>query len=211
MGLSLIVIPVHVHIVTNADMIVDGKLLDMWVDRDHICDVAAFVNAIWAPAGIQFDITSSYEFVLNDASRIAAISNSSRQDKDQTNRNMLSLVKTHVPRSINVYLFPFIGSTRQGVAPSPKKFPHPLTKNHSTIFMGVWSDKFSKEIKRVLLETPMPVQDGSISRTMAHEIGHVLGLNHPITSDLPRLMGGPIDGYHLTTDEIAIARVARVF
>lgn len=209
--MSTIVIPVHVHIITNADMVVNGQAIDMWVTRTTVEQAIPDINGIWAQAGIEFDITSSYEEVIPDKQKITAISKSSRKNKDETNWNMLTLVKSHVPGSINVYLFPFIGATRQGVAPNHKKFPHFLTDNESTVFMGVWSNKYSGVLKKVLTGLPMPVENGSLSRTMAHEIGHVLGLNHPRTSDVPRLMGGPISGYHLTTDEIRIARIPRQF
>ena len=50
---------------------------------------------------------------------------------------------------------------------------------------------------------------GSLARTVAHELGHNLGLNHPPKSEggtIGRLMGGKVHGYALTSEEIAKAR-----
>ena len=53
------------------------------------------------------------------------------------------------------------------------------------------------------------MKSGSLARTIAHEIGHNLGLLHPdksVVSPVGRLMGGANQGYALTAEEIAKAR-----
>ena len=66
---------------------------------------------------------------------------------------------------------------------------------------------------RTLLIEPEPMKVGSLARTIAHELGHNLGLSHPDRSEISpvgRLMGGAKQGYALTPEEIAKARaVAR--
>lgn len=106
------------------------------------------------------------------------------------------------PTAHNIYLLPFIGSTYQGYAR--------LGGNH--IVVGVWTDKFSKGTKppvKTLLMEPEPIKAGSLARTIAHELGHNLGLNHPPKKEggtTGRLMGGKVQGYTLTPEEITKAR-----
>lgn len=56
---------------------------------------------------------------------------------------------------------------------------------------------------------PEPIKAGSLARTIAHELGHNLGLNHPPKKEggtTGRLMGGKVQGYTLTPEEITKAR-----
>ena len=78
--------------------------------------------------------------------------------------------------------------------------------------VGVWTDKPSggrqPPVKALLVE-PEPMRVGSLARTIAHELGHNLGLAHPDKDEagaVGRLMGGGKQGYGLTAAEIAIAR-----
>jgi hypothetical protein len=105
------------------------------------------------------------------------------------------------PAAINVYFFPYVGETLQGVA----------ALGGNRVLLGVWTNKFSHgqdPPKKTLLTEPEPLNVGSLSRTLSHELGHSLTLTHPGKADLPkgRLMGGGKQGYLLTPEEIAKAR-----
>ena len=72
----------------------------------------------------------------------------------------------------HIYLFPFTGNTSQGNSMRP--FGH-----HTVV--GVWSNKYTKgkkPIKRKLTESLEEFTVGSLTQTIAHELGHVLGLGH---------------------------------
>ena len=78
--------------------------------------------------------------------------------------------------------------------------------------IGVWTDKPSHgknpPVKTLLIE-PEPMKVGSLARTIAHELGHNLGLAHPPKgepSPVGRLMGGGKQGYALMPAEITKAR-----
>ena len=106
------------------------------------------------------------------------------------------------PTAHNVYLLPYLGATYQGYAQLGGK----------QVVVGVWTDKPSggkqPPVKALLVE-PEPMRVGSLARTIAHELGHNLGLVHPDkaeAAEVGRLMGGGRQGYALTPAEIAAAR-----
>jgi hypothetical protein len=106
------------------------------------------------------------------------------------------------PTAHNVYLLPYIGATYQGYA----------QLGGTQVVVGAWTDKPSRGEKppvKTLLVEPEPMKFGSLARTIAHELGHNLGLSHPDKSEVSavgRLMGGAKQGYGLTPEEIAKAR-----
>lgn len=76
-------------------------------------------------------------------------------------------------------------------------------------FIGQWSDKTSESPEKFQLTETHPFKKGSLSRTVAHELGHILGLKHPdktAQTEFDRLMGGKRPCYKLTTQEIETAR-----
>jgi hypothetical protein len=75
------------------------------------------------------------------------------------------------------------------------------------ILLGEWTDKPSGgklPPQKCLLVEPEPFVKGSFGRTMAHELGHILGLHHPKEREVPQLMGG--GGYILTEEQKNTAR-----
>lgn len=107
----------------------------------------------------------------------------------------------HNPHAINIYFVPYLGEKSQGNA-KPK---------HKRILVGQWTDKATKARnlpERFQLIESLPFRKDSLSRTTAHELGHVLGLKHPdkkTQTTIGLLMGGKKTGYDLTQKEVEIA------
>lgn len=210
---ALLTLPIRFHITQGATMTVKGQKMEVWVQpADLTGPVVQEVNRIWKPANIQFTVErAQLEPLLqpaNFAELLHSVENSKRGDEDNPDSNrtgniakLLDPAQRH-PSAMNVYLLPYIGGTFQGYAK--------LGGNQAVI--GVWTDKFSHGEKppvKTLLIEPEPMKVGSLARTIAHELGHGLTLEHPaksIQSDIGRLMGGSRQGYGLTPEEIAKAR-----
>lgn len=210
---GVLTLPIRFHLVEDVKMELKGQAMDMWVEPADIENlIMPELNRIWKPAKIRFVIEScAREPLLSPPNRdelIRLVEQSKRGDEEdmQSGRTasigkLLDPAKRH-PTALNVYLLPFIGSTYQGYA---------MLGGRQTV-VGVWSDKASKgkkpPVKTLLVESE-PMKVGSLARTIAHELGHNLGLTHPpknLSHPTPRLMGGRIQGYELTAKEIKKAR-----
>ena len=210
---TTITLPIRFHISQGAKMTVKGQVMETWVQpADLTGPVLAEVNRIWKPAGIQFVVERAQAEALlrpaNFAELIQIVENSKRGEEEVAGSGrtaaigkLLDPAQRH-PSAMNVYLLPYIGATYQGYAN--------LGGNQAVI--GVWTDKASRAEKppvKALLVEPEPMKVGSLARTIAHELGHNLGLVHPDKAEVSkvgRLMGGGKQGYALTDEEIAKAR-----
>jgi hypothetical protein len=208
-----ITLPIRFHITQGAKMTVKGQAMETWVlPADLTGPVLAEVNRIWKPAGIQFAVERAQAEALlkpaNFAELIQVVENSKRGEEESAGSGrtvaiakLLDPAQRH-PSAMNVYLLPYIGATYQGYANLGGK----------QAVIGVWTDKASGASKppvKALLVEPEPMKVGSLARTIAHELGHNLGLVHPDKSEVSkvgRLMGGGKQGYALTEEEIAKAR-----
>ena len=207
-----LLIPVNVHIVQNMDMQKGDVTMTSWVKSAHIREVVIpEVNRIWGRANIRF--------VLNNVSKTKALSppnkdmlldyvvNAKRDMKGKSDPKRIKKLNRLIDYSaenkqeINVYLVPYIGEKSQGNAKRKAK----------RVLLGMWTDKYAKGSppRKVKLLEQKPFKHGSLARTFAHELGHILGLVHPNKRDQTikgRLMGGRRPGYILTKPEINIAR-----
>ncbi len=210
---DLLTLPIRFHLTQGATMTVKGQTMDVWVKPGDLQDVVlAEVNRIWKQANIQFVIERNREEALlsppNRDALLKSIEAAKRGDDESAESGrtgniakLLDPTQRH-PTAHNVYLLPFIGSTYQGYA----------KLGGLQAVVGVWTDKPSKGTKppiKTLLVEPEPMKIGSLARTIAHELGHNLGLNHPPkddTSSGARLMGGRTQGYSLIPEEVTKAR-----
>lgn len=209
---AILQVPLRFHIVTDLVMQKNGVTMDNPITpRDIERILLPVINATWAGARIQFTLerivqTPSLRPPQRDR-LIAAIVDAKRNDSGKSDpkriRQLNKLVddRQHHSDAINIYLVPYLGQASQGNArPAERR-----------IYVGVWTDKYQRSgsPRPVKLDEPRPFQQGSLGRTLAHEIGHILGLKHPDKKSqtrFSRLMGGKRPGYDLTSEEITIAR-----
>ena len=206
-------LPIRFHITEGATMTVKGQAMEVWVTpADLAGPVMAEVNRIWKPANIQFSVERAEVEPLRKpddfADLLKSVENARRGEKEERGSGrtaniskLLDPAHRH-PSAHNIYLLPYIGATYQGYA----------QLGGTEVVVGVWTDKPSRgerpPVKTLLVE-PEPMKIGSLARTIAHELGHNLGLSHPDKSEISavgRLMGGGRQGYELTLEEIATAR-----
>ena len=198
-------------------MTVKDQVMEVWVKPDDLTGpILTEVNRIWKQANIQFVVErAAVEPLLQPADfaeLLKSVENARRGDEEKFgSRRTANIAKLLDPAQVhstahNIYLLPYIGATYQGYAK--------LGGTH--VVVGVWTDKPSRgespPVKTLLVE-PEPMKFGSLARTIAHELGHNLGLSHPDKAEVsavPRLMGGSKQGYGITPEETAKARqVAR--
>ncbi len=208
-----ITLPIRFHLTQGVKMTVKGQEMETWVQPGDLTGpVLAEINRIWKPAGIRFVVERAQAEPLlklaNQAELIRIVENSQRGEEEIPGSGrtaaigkLLDPAQRH-PAALNVYLLPYIGATYQGYANLGGK----------QAVIGVWTDKASRAerppVKALLVESE-PMRVGSLARTIAHELGHNLGLVHPDraeSSKVGRLMGGGKQGYALTDEEITKAR-----
>lgn len=213
-GGDLEAITLRVRFLIPRDVVVEvrGRKLDTWITpADLREEVLPEVNRIWRQAGIRFEEESILEVpaVRRDghADLLEEIAAGGRDERGRSDPTLLEKIRRFFPPdkldpgSQNVLLFPYIGKTLQGNA----------VIGGNLAVVGLWTDKDSRGRElphRVALREPEPFAKGSLGRTIAHELGHGLGLHHPDKDDplVHRLMGGRSPGYVLTPGEIEIAR-----
>lgn len=210
---GLIDVSVKFHIVTGLPMVKHDLTMSSWIEPSEIQNIILpEINRIWQPAGIRFSASAIVKHqALNPPNRdklIRSIANARRDSSGKSDPKRIKKLNRlideshHQPKMVNVYFVPYLGEKSQGNA----------SRKRLRIFVGQWSDKASKNSKapqKFQLVEPLPFRKGSLSRTTAHELGHLLGLRHPDKNTqiiFGRLMGGRKAGYLLTREEIAIAR-----
>lgn len=195
-----------------------GLIMDSWVSSTAIIEtILPEVNAIWEQADIVWKLESVIEEEVvkgdNYDEALRFIVNSERNLEGQSDPDRLpflySLMQPQYRSTsdqlgknlFHIYLFPFIGNTSQGNAMSEFNY-------HSVI--GLWTNKHNNggvPEKALLTEHQSSFNRGSLSRTISHEIGHVLNLRHNECNYSCLMGGNNSDGYLLTENQILKARI----
>lgn len=208
-------LPLRIYVVDNMPVAKRGLVMNSWVEERHIREVILpEVNRIWRPANISFTLQQFARISARDSEKkeklIRGIAESRRDLSGRSDPKRIDKlgklieIENFASREVSVFLFPYLGEKSQGHA----------RRKQRRIFLGQWTDKYSQHgqapVKAKLIEG-VPFEQGSLSRTLAHELGHILQLKHPdknMQKDFGLLMGGKRPGYRLLPEEIATARRA---
>nr|WP_309694689.1 hypothetical protein [Armatimonas sp.] len=208
----LLQIPVHFHLVADLLMVKREVAMTPWLTPEQLAKtVLPEVNRIWSVAQIEWKLSGVSPATTRSEGRaevtayvLNAVRDSEGHSDPERVKKLLSLfaLEKNDPKvAVNVYVVPYLGGTSQGHALPGRKL----------VLLGQWTDKPSRGKRppeKCLLIENGPFRQGSFSRTVAHELGHVLGLKHPEPGAPPfhRLMGGNDPGNDLTDDEKNTAR-----
>ncbi len=206
-------VPLRIYVLTDIDMAKGGRVLRSWVSAEDIRrTILPEVNRIWRPAGIVFELLAAEpRKALAPPDRrpliefITGATRDSEGESDPARIDALYRLIDFGPEAdgaITVVLVPYLGEASQGNA----------RRKLRRVLVGQWTDK-GKGAAGALREFPLSeggvFGQGSISRTVAHELGHILGLDHPdkaTQTTFGLLMGGKQPGFTLTAEEVRKAR-----
>lgn len=199
-------LPLSVHIARNVEVVYRGTPLGVWATREQIEKrVVPEINRIWRPAGIEWVLRDLREIdrEMPEARELgAALAVNFVNPDSGPGRILGSYLQASGAGASDYHLVvvPLAGQDITGQAFA--------LANVGTVAVWwlvrprrggtIWADKMR-------LAEPQRYRQGSVARTAAHELGHLLGLDH-LGCAKYCLMAGVSRGHGLSQEEIAAAR-----
>ncbi len=233
-GQETLNLKLHVHIMRDIEMKVQSEsMTNDHISKENIAnEVLPEVNRIWSQANINWELVGVYDedavkkgyrqipagYPKNYKKLINIVEKGRRDSSGRPDsRRQIPLFLFMQPgnriklsefgqNNFHIYLYPFIGNTSQGNA--MKGRDEDSFGFHTVI--GSWTNKHNKggipERVKIVEDWKKwtKIKRGSLSRTIAHEIGHVIGLRHNRCEG--NCLMGPKHGYKLTNKQIRRAR-----
>lgn len=210
---AMLDVPVRVIILGGLEIPKAGRTLRSWVTEADVRRVVIpEVNRLWAPAGIRVvPLAVETRAALAPPDRTALVAGIAASHRDADGESDPARIDAYhrlidfsgeTPGAVTVVLVPYLGEDSQGNT----------RRKLRRVLVAQWTDKgrgAEGALRRFELAETGPYRQGSLSRTVAHELGHVLGLDHPdkaSQTEFGLLMGGRKPGERLTPAEIARAR-----
>ena len=205
--IEIIKLKLKVHLIQTSPWVHNsGVELSTWVTVNNFKQtIITELNTIWKQANIKWAIDSIPEEPIFETDNLQEkINYVLESNRDGPFPDRLTYLEDFTqPGSriekdedgsffFHVYLFPFTGNTRQGTA---IRWRNNNEISFLETFIGTWSNKHNNggvPEKCLLIEDQNEFVRGSLSRTIAHELGHLLTLQHDLCS--PCLMKG--GGYY---------------
>lgn len=221
---QLVELNLRLHIMRDQDWVhpSGARMNNDHIQHTDVVDVLLpEVNRIWKQANIRWKLESVLEEdIVRGASTAADVDYVVRADRDASGRsdparlplilNMMAdenrssaAQRARNANLFHMYLFPFTGNTGQGNALGGQSIT------------GTWSNKNMGRLpggdactpqRRPLAESWDRFVVGSVSQTIAHEVGHVLGLVHEDCAGDQRGCLMRSNGYGFKPDQICTAR-----
>ena len=185
-------------VVSNITIYKKNIKMQSWIEEDHARSLVQCINNIFYAGFKEGAIAGGLNFVLKSFNSIQisdtklqnellkyiryfsrAPVGSFKQNKKMRRKAFISIFGKELIRQndltndIHVYILPFIGDKYQGSATFSRKWPY-----KKDIFLSDWTNRNSdngKPRKRNLLPE---VMTNSMCKTLGHEMGHVLNLEH---------------------------------